>query len=656
AVVAAETEAIGRQAIKLIEVEYEELPIAVTAEAALKPGAPLIAPPEAADSNLLVGPLRTMTKASGDVEKGFSEADYVFENTYHNRAIPHMPIEPRACLARWDNDKVTIWSTTQKPFPDRVNLAKVLELPETRVRVIAPYLGGGFGGKSGGRLAMLAALLARETGRPVSLRFSREEDMLARTRPETITQIKIGVKKDGSFTAIEGKITAFGGGYNWVLSTTGEEGIFCLFRSPNYRYDVRTVYTNQPPGGQLRGVLNGPALFGLSQLSDRIAEELGYSSPMELAKQTHIRAGDDSGYESLGKKRPVSSCHIDECIEKGARAIGWADQWRGWKTPVKVNGPKRIGLGFAPLVHVAGMLVTATGAVVNVNEDGTASLYTAVTELGQGAITTQAQVLAEASGIPLEDIQVIFADTDVTPVDSSGQVASSTATVRSQATKLAGEDVKAQILERAAAELEVAPADLDIDNGRIYLKAKPEQAVTLKALMAKIISGLVPIIGRGATSYGNWPQVAFNYGAHFALVEVDTETGKVRVLKYVAAHDLGQALNPTIVEGQIYGGAVMGMSIALSEGLIFDDKGKPRNLSPTDYKLFSTDDCPEIIPIMVEASDPMTPYGAKGQGEAALVGTAPCLANAIYNAIGIRFNEIPITPEKVRKAIQAKGK
>jgi xanthine dehydrogenase molybdenum-binding subunit len=457
-------------------------------------------------------------------------------------------------------------------------------------------------------------------------------------------------------TAVECRVTALGGGYNWVLGQTGEDGIFALFHADSGRYDARTVYTNMPPGGQLRGVLNGPTVFALSQMSDRIAEEFGFSNPMDFVKKNQKRAGEFSPYETKGVNRSVSSCHIEECLEKGAKAIGWDEKWQGWKKPVAVNGSKRIGLGMAPLVHVSGMMITATGSMVKLNEDGTAYLYTPVTELGQGAITTQAQVLAEASGIPLEDITVVNADTEVTPTDSSGPVASSTATVRSMATKLAGEDVKRQLLERAAGELDVSPKELDIEKDRIYIKANPEKAITIKALMARVISGLEPIIGRGTTSYWDWPQVAFNYGAHFALVEVDVETGKVKVLKYVAAHDLGQALNRSICEGQIHGGVVMGLSIALYEGLFFDEKGRPRNLSSTDYKIFSTDDCPEIVPILVEGGDPMTPYGVKGMGEAALVGVAPCLTNAIYNAIGIRFNDLPITPERVFKTLKAKGK
>ncbi len=655
AAVAAETEAIGRQAIKLIEVEYEELPAALTAEAALKPGAPLIAPPEIADSNLLAGPARTMSKEWGNVADGFEAADRVFEYTYHTSALSHMPIEPRACLARWDDDKLTVWTTTQKPFPEQHAIAQLFGLPATRVRVIAPYIGGGFGGKSGGRLAILAVLLARETGRPVSLRFSREEDMLARTRPVTDIKVKMGLKKDGSFTAIHGSVTIHGGGYNWAISTGGIQSVHNLLRSQSYRYEARSVYTNHPPGGQWRGVMNGPMVFALSQSIDRVAEGMG-SDPVDFARKNHVRAGDDSDQAVKGVALTISSCGLDECLDKGAEAIGWAEKWPGWQTPVAVNGPKRIGLGMAILNQGSGSIVQSSGAVVKINTDGTVDFLTPITELGQGAKTTQAQILSEALGIPLEAIRVINADTEVTPVDSSGQVSDSTAHIRGHCTKLAGEDARRQLLERASGQLEVAPEGLDIKQGTIYRKDNPEKAITVKALMAKIMTGLEPVIGRGTTAYVNWRQRVFNYGAHFAMVEVDTETGKIKVLKYVAAHDLGKALNPTIVEGQIYGGVIMGLSTALGEGLIFDGKGRGRNLNFRDYRIATTEDCPEIVPIIVESNDPMGPYGAKGFAQAPANGPAPCLANAIYHAIGIRFTEIPITPEKVFKALQEKGK
>ncbi len=649
-VVAAESEEIGRQAVSLIRVDYEELPPLLTVDDALAPGAPLIPPPETSETNLLSSPERSGRLDIGDVETGLRDADRIFEGLYRTAAICHLPIEPRGCLAEWQDGKLTVWSTTQKPFPDRHQLARVLGLPETDVRVIAPYLGGGFGGKSGGRMAMLTALLAQRAGRPVTWRFGREEDMLARTRPATTVEARVGAREDGHLTAIEVRLVAAAGGYNWVLRT-GLDGVFSLFRADNYRYDVNMVYTNHPPGGQWRGVLNGPVSFALNQLMDRAAADLGYHSPMDLIRQVHVRGGDEAGLETDGRVFPVSSCGLDQCLDEGAAMIDWEINWQGWRKPVAVHGARRIGLGMSPLVQETGTGIQASSALVRVNWDGTVELMTPVTEIGQGAKTTQAQVLAQTMGVPLDRITVVHSDTGITPVDSSGQVASSTAVIRSQATKLAGEDARRQVLWRAADKFNADSESLDLAAGKIYVKDDPERSITLEELMSDSPLGLEPVLGKGSTSYDKWPAKAFNYGAHYALVEVDTDTGKVRVLKYVAAHDLGRALNPAIVRGQIHGGVAMGLSMTLSEGLVFDDRGRPRNLASSDYKIFGPADCPaEIIPIIIEASDPMTPYGAKGCGEAAQTGVAPCIANAIYNATGLRFTELPITAERVRQA------
>lgn len=652
--IAAETEDIAERALELIDVEYEELPIALTPEEALKPGAPLIPPPEWSKSNLLEGMARTMSRDWGDIDEGFKEADHIFENEYSAACIQHMPMEPKAFLARWDDGKLTVWASTQRPFLARHTPARVLGIPETRVRIVVPYVGGGFGSKGEApRHVLIAALLARKAGRPVMLTLTREEDMLSRSRPATDIQVKMGVKKDGTFTAIHGKITTYGGGYNWSLTTTATPSLRALFRCPNCRFDARSVYTNHPYTGQLRGVLNTLTTFGVVQLADQIAEELGFENPMEYIKRTHIQAGDEYSTVLDPDGTTCSSCGLDECLEKGAKAIGWAERWKGWKTAVEVNGHKRVGMGMAPLVHDSGLPWMVTGAVLKLNMDGTADFLTPVTEIGNAAITTQAQVVSEASGIPFEDINVVFADTEVTPVDPMGQVCSGTAHIRSIASKLAGEDARQQLLERAAGQLEAAPEALDISEGRIFVRSEPSKSITVKSLMAQTeFGGVPPVVGRGTASCPRWPQKAYNFGAHFAIVEVDTQTGEIKVLKYAAAHDVGRALNPLVCEAQIHGGVVMGLSSTLNEALVFDQEGKPLNLNLTDYKIFTTADCPEIIPIIVEPIDPLGGYGAKGFGEAPLVGVPGCIANAIYNAIGIRFKELPITPEKVLRELK----
>ena len=650
--VAAESEEIAEQALELIDVKYEELPIVLTPEEALRPGAPLIPPPEVSTTNLSEVDSRTLVLERGDVEKGFGEADLIVEDNYHTSFVQHLPIEPRACLAKWDNEKLTVWVSTQQPFPYRQTIASVLGIPQTRVKLISPYLGGSFGSKYEGRYAILAAIMAEKTGRPVMFRFTREEDMLSKMRQAVDIQIRLGVKKDGTFSAILGKLITASGGYIWSHNTAAAAPILGLFRSPHAKYEALGVYTNHPYTGEMRGVTTAIITFGLAQSIDRIAEELGLD-PVEFIKRTHIQAGDECKVSHRQRDGVVlSSCGLDECLERGAEAIGWRAKWKGYRTPVEVRGHKRVGIGMAAMTQGSSIPTAASGSVVKINSDGTVDLLMPVVEMGTGTKTTQVQVLAEALGIPIEIVHVINADTEVTPLCPYGQIASTSAHTEALATKLAGEDARQQLLEQAAIELHVKPEALEIEDGVIYVKDNPDTATSIREIAAMTGAGTTPVVGRGVVTCPNWPAKARSYGAVFAEVEVDTETGEVAVLKYVSAHDVGRAINPAIVQGQIIGGVVMGIGWALSEELHFDNQGRPLNFSLTDYKIFTSADCPEIIPIIVESDDPLGPYGAKGFGEAPLSAVPGCIANAIYNAIGIRFKELPITPEKVLKALR----
>lgn len=650
--VAAESEEIAEQALELIDVEYEELRIVLTPEEALSPGAPLIPPPEVSKTNLSEASSKTLVLERGDVKKGFSEADLIVEDSYYTSFVQHLPIEPRACLAEWNDGKLLVWVSTQQPFAYRKTIARVLGIPQTRVRVIAPYLGGSFGSKYEGRYAILAAIMARKTGRPVMFRFTREEEMLSKMRQAADIQVKMGVRKDGTFTAIFGKLTTASGGYTWSHNTMGSIPIHGLFRTPNARYEAFGIYTNHPYTGECRGVANAIMAFGAAQSIDQVAEGLGLD-PVEFIRGTHIRTGDECKVSHRQRNGVVlSSCGLDECLEKGAEAVGWRQKWKGYGTPAEAKGHKRVGMGMAAMTHSSSIPTAASGSVVKINSDGTVDLLVPVTEMGTGNKTTQAQVLAEALGIPIETIQVINADTEVTPQCPYGQISSTSAHTEALATKLAGEDAKRQLLEQAAIELNMKAEALEIKDGIIYAKDSPEVTISVLKLMAKVGAGVTPVVGRGVVTCPNWPAKASSFGAVFAEVEVDTETGEVRVLKCVAAHDVGRAINPAIVQGQIIGGVVMGISWALSEELRFDDRGRPLNFSLTDYKIFTSADCPVIIPIIVESDDPLGPYGAKGFGEAPIVAVPGCIANAIYNAIGIRFKELPITPEKVLKALR----
>jgi xanthine dehydrogenase molybdenum-binding subunit len=394
---------------------------------------------------------------------------------------------------------------------------------------------------------------------------------------------------------------------------------------------------------------------GVLQLADQAAEKLDFPTPMDFIRKTHVRAGEpcDTIFDKPGCT--LSSCGLDECLERGAEAIKWAQIWKGWGTPAAIRGSKRVGLGMSAFAHDSAIGNMSSSAILKVNLDGTADFLIAVGEIGNGVVTTQTQVVSEASGIPFDNIRVINADTMYVPVDPSGIVCSSSAHIRALAAESAGKNVKKQLVEMAARYLEVQPEVLEIKNGNIFWPGNPSKSITIKQLMQQIHSGkALPVSGVGIGACPRFPQKAYNYGAHFALVEVDTATGQIRVLDYVAAHDVGKAINPAVCEAQIQGGVVMGISSTLAEELVFDEKGRILNLGMTDYKIYTAADSPIIRPLIIESGDPLGAYGAKGFAESPMVGTPGCLANALYNAIGIRFKEFPITPERVLAALKTR--
>ena len=650
--VAADTLSLAEQALEVVEVEYEVLPALLTTGAALAEGAPLIPPPEVSCTNSLVHPARTMRRDWGDVEQGFAEAGRVYEESFSFGCVQHLPLEPKAFVARWHDDRLDLWATLQRPFIARHIVAGALGLPEASVRIRVPYLGGAFGSKSEStRYLTIVALLSRLSGRPVKLVLTREEDMLARNRPGHEATLRLGVDGDGAFTAVQYSLAIRSGGYNACHSTSAGPNIRTLFRSRSCRYEAESVYTNHPPGGQMRGVLDTFASFAMATTADRVAEELGYPDPFAFYARHHVRPGDDCGTVVDADGVTCSSCGLDECLERAREASGWDDLWKGWDTPVSAEGGRRVGIGVSGFVHDSGLPWVVTGATLTLNMDGTAQFLTPVTDLGNATVTTQTQVVAEASGIAFADIRTVFGDTAVTPVDPVGQVGSGTAHVRSLASRAAGADARRQILERAAAHLGVPTAELDIAGSVIFERARPQSTLTLRALMAETGHGMASVVGSATAVCPHFPEKAFNWGAHIAVVEVDTATGDVRVLRYVAAHDVGRALNPAVVESQIQGGVVQGIGVTLTEELSFADDGRPRNLNLWDYKILTAADVPAVVPLIVETRDHLSAYGAKGFAEAPLVGVPGCIGNALRNAIGVRFTELPITPEKVLRAL-----
>ena len=650
AAVAAVDEETAENALELIKVEYEPLPAVFDPEEAIKPSAPEIH--EGVERNIVAH----ISMSRGNIDEGFNQADYIFEDTYKLPIQNPCPMEPHACLAHFDpfTEKLTVWSTTQGVFNLRWSLSYIFDLPINKVRVIQPYIGGGFGGKNPVLDEPVAALLSMKTGRPVMLAYSKYEDLAcARRRHAVVIKLKVGVKKDGAVIAKQMTAILDKGAYcdagPKVANTLGHRWLM-LYPAPHMKYDGYVVYTNKSPATSMRGFGTPQQTFAWESMLDEIAEKLGID-PLEFRLKNLVRKGDIDPYSG----QIIESCGIQECIRRGAESIGWN---RRRELPVQ-TGTKRRGIGMACGTHNTGVwpyVFETAGATVILNEDGTVNLITGIVEIGQGSNTVFAQICAETLGVSLEDVNVVEnPDTNLAPYDV-GTHSSRCTHIGGNAVKAAAEDAKQQILEVAAKILNANRDELEIENGKIFVKSNRERATTVRDVALKAIHGEDPhqIIGK-ATYHPS--SMAPPFLAQFAEVEVDIETGQVKVLRVVAAHDVGKAINPMLVEGQVEGGIAMGLGYALHEELMLNERtGQYLNTTLTDYKILHFSDMPEAKVIIVESNEPTGPYGAKGVGEPAMVGIAPAVANAIYNAVGIRIRELPITPDKVLKALRNKEK
>ena len=647
AAVAAVSEKVAEEALKLIEVEYELLPAVYDPLEAMKPEA-LDLHGQCQDGKNIPGEIVHIKM--GDVEKGFAEADYVFEHTFKLPVQKQAQMETHAAVAQVAVDgKITVWSTTQTPHPSRMILASVFGVPDSKVRVLnPPYIGGGFGVRIGlsAKAEPIAVALAMQAKKPVKVVYNRQEDFVASdTRHGGYVTVKTGVNKDGTFTARKltshlntGAYCSFGAETPGVLGAVGLSAYYC----PNQQYDGHSVYTNTTPAGAMRGFGSPQAMFAIESHTDIIAEELNIE-PIELRLKNMMRVG-----KPWVLPYACQSSGLEECISKGIAAIGWER-----KGKVDNSGTKKRGIGMAIGTHVSNswpFCIDYSNAYVNILQDGSVQLAIGVPDMGTGTITTLAQMVAEVLGVSLERVGVTFADTESTPFEI-GSHASRTCYTSGIAVVAAANDAKQQTLEFAAKLLEVAADDLEMENDSVRSISNPEKSMTLSELALKAHQQCKQFIGVGRIVPENAPP----WLAHFAEVEVDTETGQIKIVKLVAAHDVGRAMHPQIVEGQLEGGLAQGIGYALSEDIQYNDKGKQLHDSFAKYMLPTAVDIPEMEAIIVESPDPTHPFGVKGVGEAGLIATAPAIANAIYDAVGIRFFEIPITEEKLYKALQKKN-
>ena len=644
AAIAATSLEIAEEAANLIDVEYEELAIVCDPIKALEAGAPQIHP----EGNLI----KEVEWAYGDLVKGFNEADFIMEDDFETQLVQHAPLETHTYSATYDqaSSKLCVWSSTQGVHNIRVLLGKLLNMPLSNVRVIQPTVGGGFGGKNDLFEEIVVALLAKATARPVKLVFTREEEFIAtRTRHANKFHLKIGVKNDGTITARE--LTAYinAGAYATaspkVTLTTGHRWLM-LYNTENVRYKGYCAYTNIPVGGAFRGFGTPQQSFANEVLLDRIADEIGVD-PLEIRLKNLVKTGDYDRTSQI----TIQSCGLEDCLRQGSEAIGWSEK-RGKRIR---RGSKVRGVGCGVGTHNSGVkhFVNELGAAfVKLNEDCSLNVIVGAIDIGQGSDTVMGQIAAEIFSIDSSMVKVFSGDSDICPYDM-GTHSSRQTYVSGNAVKLAAEEAREQFLMALAEAKGLEQSNLYLADGQVWDKVQAKAVMTVgdAAMLVMHNPKNYQIMGRGSFApVTNAPP----FLAHFAEVEVDTETGQVEVLQIVAAHDLGLPINPLIVSGQIEGGVVQGIGCTMSEELVIDQStGQVLNPNFIDYKIPSALDIPKQIQTLVAlTNEPTGPFGAKGLGEPVLVGVAPAIANAIRDAIGVEINTLPITSEKVLKVIR----
>src|SRR5436190_3692821 len=701
ACVAAVDEATAEQALELIDVEYEVLPAYFDPEESMKAETDLI------HDNKPHNIEKDYHHVFGDPEKGFAEADHVAEARFIANEVTHAAMEPHSTLAAFEIDsqtgqpgRLTVWSSTQVPYYLQHKLSLVLEMPMSQIRVIKPLVGGGFGGKSEViPLEIIAAIAARKAKRPVKITYTREEVFWAhRGRPRTIIDLKTGIKNDGRITAVKARVVQDGGAYcSYGVVTILYSGALlgALYDIPNIQYDGYRVLTNKPACGAMRGHGTVNVRFAFESQLDELAATLKID-PAEIRRRNLLQPP----CVTINGLR-VQSYGLPECIEKVVERSGWN---------VRMGKlPRGRGLGIACSHYVSGAAnsiirsdMPHSTVNIKINCEGGVVVYTGASEIGQGSDTMTAQIAAEVLGCSLARVKVIAADTDLTPIDI-GSYSSRVTFMAGNATLRAAQEVKKQIASAAAKKMNCAAEDLDFRNDVVSKKDASVARAPLPAALAEnqpTVSGHVdgqilrgslqqkrkdegpknsmsfeeavvaaidfhgaltgtgsyapPTEARGGKHKGAGvgPSPAYSYSAQVAEVTVDEETGEVTVHKVWAAHDCGRALNPVSVEGQIIGSVWMGLGQALQEEMVWKD-GMLMNPGLLEYKSPSAVESPEIETYIVESIDPEGPFGAKEASEGSLAACIPAIANAIYDAVGIRLREVPFTPNRVLAALRA---
>jgi putative selenate reductase molybdopterin-binding subunit len=683
AFVAAETPEIAEKALELIEVEYEILPAILDMGESMKDGAIQIHDqPEYvnfADSNPKKNLAAHIRIDIGDVEKGFAEADEIFEAEYEVPKVQQAHIEPHVCVTYWDeDDRLVIRTSTQVPFHVRRMLAPVLELPIKRIRVIKPRIGGGFGGKQEVLMEDVAAHLTIATRRPVIYEYTRDEEFIAaRSRHPMRIRMKTGVKKDGTITAnAMYALSDTGANGAHALTVTGNTGhkSMALYvgdgeyrKNPNIRFYADIVYTNTPPAGAFRGYGVPQGYWPLDRHLEKISRAMGFD-PLEFRLKNAIHPGEyhpfSTAWNEGREPRPeiIHTVGLEQCVAQGKAAIGWDDKfgnesWRVGADPVSARAginpapTKRKGIGVALVMQGTAIpYLDMGGASIKMNDDGSFNLLVGATDLGTGSDTVLAQMAAEVLGVPIEDMITYSSDTDFTPFDK-GAYASSTTYISGTAAVNAAKIVAEKIQKRAAMML---GSNIEYSNIRLFERAAhapdgrsiPLSEIALESLHRSNQEQIM-----GVASYVS-PSSPPPFAAQFAEVTVDSETGAVTVDKLVMAVDSGIIINPQTASGQIEGGMTQALGYAVCEEMLYDEKGNARERDFRDYHIFLANEMPELEVIFVETFEPTHPFGVKAVAEIPMDGVAPAVGNAIRDALGVDVDVNPVTPERVWRAIE----
>ena len=634
AAVAAETPYQAWDAVNAIKVKYEVLPFVVDERRALESGAPAVH----VGGNRSGDPL---TYERGNVEKGFAESDVVLEETYRTESELHTPMELHGCVAKWDGDQLTVWESTQGVYAVQTRVAEVLGLPLANVRVIGSYMGGGFGSKlQAGKYTIIAALLSKKTARPVKVFLTREETFLCvGNRPPSNMTLKAGVKKDGTLTALEFSCIGTGGAYPSGGTSLVDWLVRDLYQCPNVRTKLTDVYINAGPSRPCRAPGHPQGAWALEQMIDALAEAIKMD-PVELRLKniplySQAREGNP----------PYTSTGLKECLKEGAKAFGWSEALKRASEFNARGGSLRRGVGMASGLWAAGGGGPPSTILIKLFSDGSVNLNMGASDIGTGTKTVMAMVVSEELGVPIKNIQIEHADTRTTQY-ATPSGGSKTVPTEAPAVRAAAFHVRQQLFEMAGRELKIETNQLDLKNGEIVSTIDPTKKIKIPNLSQLKRQGV--ILGVGNRGPNPEKKVVNPFGAQFCEVEVNIQTGEVKVLRFLTAQESGRVMNRLTYDNQVVGGITWGVGLALTEVRILDAQqtGKMVNRNWHDYKIPTALDVPaEVISLPIEPEDTeANTTGAKGLGEPVTIPTAAAIANAVCNAIGIRVTKTPINP------------